>query len=94
MSEVPRRDCRAEITTRVAIAPDGTVPTKQAIDREREQHREPLHAAPEELPIHRFHDEVNVIFLDAEVNDLEAVAFGGGDSLSDGAEDSLLSKAG
>lgn len=38
--------------------------------------RNTLNAAPKKLPVHRLHDAMNVIVLNAELNDLEPVALG------------------
>nr|WP_240488583.1 hypothetical protein [Labilithrix luteola] len=53
---------------------------------------EPLDALPQQLPVVGFHDEVEMVLLDAELDNLESAARRAGDSSSNGARDSLLAK--
>lgn len=65
---------------------------RQRVDRERNSPGEILDAPPKRFPVWRFHDRVNVILLNTEVDDLEGLARRPLDTSSNRVEEPLLTQ--
>jgi hypothetical protein len=71
----------------VAVAPDGTAPTENAVHRPCDTDREAVYAAAQCACVIRLDDEMDVILLNAELQDPEPAMGGGGERAANGGKD-------
>jgi hypothetical protein len=86
---LPRRGERPRV---VAITPDSTLAPEEAVDRPGDPDREPLNTAREPRRPVGLHQQVEMIGLDAVVEEAEAVAGGGGERAPHGREKWLVAQ--